>query len=284
MILYAQPISEKIRNEIKEDVTRLTQAYRKPKLVVILVGENTASKKYVGAKQKACSEVGFDSILIKMEENITEKYLLNEIEKLNKDQTVDGILVQLPLPKHIDVEKVIKTIAADKDVDGFHPLHVGEGLIGNKCIVPCTPKGIMHFFEYVNYDLTGKNVVIVGRSNIVAKPLIGLLLQKNATVTITHSKTVNLPTICSNADVVIVAIGRARFIKENYIKEDAFVIDVGINVDENGKLCGDVDFENVKDKCKYITPVPKGVGVMTITMLLENTLELYKNNLITSKN
>ncbi len=276
MIIYAKDIADQIKDEIKTEISNIRG--RLPKLVVILVGENQASQKYVNAKHKACNDLGMLSEIIYLDENTTQNLLLSEIEKLNQDETVDGILVQLPLPKHINVDEVLDSISPSKDVDGFHPIHLGNLLSNKPSIIPCTPKGIMKFFEFVGYDLTGKNVVIIGRSTIVSKPLVHLFLQKDATVTITHSKTKNLPEVCSKADVVVVAIGRAKMVDQSYIKEGAFVVDVGINVDENGKLCGDVDFESVKDKVGYITPVPKGVGVMTITMLLQNTLELYKNH------
>lgn len=277
MIIYAKEIADKIKDEIKEEVSNIKG--RLPKLVVILVGENQASQKYVNAKHKACNELGILSEIVKLEESCSQIELLSEINKLNQDDTVDGILVQLPLPKHINVDEVLDSISPSKDVDGFHPIHLGNLLSNKPSIIPCTPKGIMKFFEFVGYDLTGKNVVIIGRSTIVSKPLVHLFLQKDATVTITHSKTKNLPEVCSKADVVVVAIGRAKMVNQSYIKEGAFVVDVGINVDENGKLCGDVDFESVKDKVGYITPVPKGVGVMTITMLLQNTMELYKKHI-----
>lgn len=277
MIIYAKEIADQIKSEIKEEVSKIKG--RLPKLVVILAGENQASQKYVNAKHKACNELGINSEIIQLEESCSEEALLLEIDRLNHDATVDGILVQLPLPKHINVDKVLDSISADKDVDGFHPIHLGNLLSNKPSIIPCTPKGIMKFFEFVNYDLTGKNVVIIGRSTIVSKPLVHLFLQQDATVTITHSKTRNLEEVCRNADVVVAAVGRAKMINENYIKEGAFVIDVGINVDENGKLCGDVDFDRVVSKVGYITPVPKGVGVMTITMLLRNTIELYKKHI-----
>lgn len=277
MIIYAREIADQIKSEIKEEVSKIKG--RLPKLVVILAGENQASQKYVNAKHKACNELGINSEIIQLEESCSEEALLLEIDRLNQDETVDGILVQLPLPKHINVDKVLDSISADKDVDGFHPIHLGNLLSNKPSIIPCTPKGIMKFFEFVNYDLTGKNVVIIGRSTIVSKPLVHLFLQQDATVTITHSKTRNLEEVCRNADVVVVAVGKAKMINENYIKEGAFVIDVGINVDENGKLCGDVDFDRVVSKVGYITPVPKGVGVMTITMLLRNTIELYKKHI-----
>lgn len=279
MIIYAKEIADKIKQDIKSEVAQLIKSYRAPKLVVVLVGDNQASQKYVKAKHNACKELGILSEIVLLDATITTEKLKSEIERLNQDASVDGILVQLPLPKHINELEIIDKIDPNKDVDGFHPLHLGNLLINRDDIVPCTPLGIMAFFEHVNYDLTGKNVVIIGRSNIVSKPLLHLMLAKNATVTITHSKTQNLAQICATADVLVVAIGKPKFVTSEFIKNGAFVVDVGINVDENGKLCGDVDFDNVVDKVSYITPVPKGVGVMTITMLLKNTLKLCKNHL-----
>lgn len=279
MILYTKDISDKIRNSIKDEIIQYQEKFRAPHLVVILVGTDSASIKYVNAKKRACEEIGIVSSVIELASDISEKCLLDEIEKLNCDSGVDAILVQLPLPKHINTNKIITAIHQKKDVDGFHPHNVGNSLLGLECVTPCTPKGIMKLFDAVGYDLTGKNVVIVGRSNIVAKPLIGLFLEKNATVTITHSKTQDLAQHTKKADVLVVAVGKAKLITCEMVKEGAFVVDVGINVMENGKLCGDVDFDRVHEKCAFITPVPKGVGVMTITMLLFNTMLLYKNNL-----
>lgn len=275
-LIYGKEIADPIKENAKNEIDVLTKTYRKPKLVVILVGEDPASKKYVSNKQKTCASVGILSEVIHFEPTVSEKKLIACIETLNSDNDVDGILVQLPLPKHIEVKNIINTIAIDKDVDGFHPLHLGNALASEPSIIPCTPKGIMKFFDVANYNLSGKHVVIIGRSTIVSKPLIPLFLQKDATVTITHSKTQELSTITKQADVLVVAIGKANFITKDYVKKDAFVVDVGINVNSNGKLCGDVDFEDVKDTVGYITPVPRGVGVTTIAMLIQNTLELYK--------
>ncbi len=232
-----------------------------------------ASERYVRNKQKACEEVGIYSLLQRYDSHITEAFLIEKIKELNHNPDIHGILVQLPLPKHIDPQIVIETISADKDVDGFHPINVGKLVIGEDSFIPCTPFGIMVMLEDINYDLTGKRAVVVGRSNIVGKPMGQLLLQKNATVTYCHSKTANLPSVTREADVLVSAVGIANFITAEHVKEGAVVIDVGMNRDENGKLCGDVLFEEVKDKASYITPVPGGVGPMTITMLLENTLK-----------
>ena len=229
-----------------------------------------------------------DSLKITHDATFSEEELLNEIKQLNEDETVDGILVQLPLPKHINEDKVLEAIDPSKDVvdmvqvgneskdvDGFHPENVAKLFLGQRSLVPCTPKGMMVLLDEINYDLTGKEVVVVGRSNIVGKPVALLCLQKNATVTIAHSKTKNLKEVCQRADVLIAAVGRAKMINSDYVKEGAVVLDVGINRDENNKLCGDVDFEDVKDKVYAITPVPGGIGPMTITMLLQNTLEAF---------
>lgn len=278
-VIYGKPIADSIKTKIKQELIEMTKTHRQPKLAVILVGNDPASQKYVANKQKACANVDILSEVITFENTVSEKTLINTIQMLNNDTSVDGILVQLPLPKHIAVSNVINAIAVDKDVDGFHPIHLGNLFSGNPTIIPCTPKGIMEYFKQVNYNLTSKNVVIIGRSTIVSKPLIALFLNADATVTITHSKTNNLKDITSKADVLVVAVGKANFITKDYIKENCFIIDVGINVNENGTLCGDVDFENVKDKVAYITPVPKGIGVTTIAMLLENTFTLYKKHI-----
>lgn len=217
--------------------------------------------------------------MLRYDDSFSESNLLEEINRLNNDNSVDGILVQLPLPEHINEEKILNTIDPDKDVDGFHPQNVAKLFLGQHSLVPCTPKGMLVLLEEINYDLKGKEVVIVGRSNIVGKPASLLCLQKDATVTIAHSKTKDLKKVCSRADVLIAAIGKAKFFNHEYVKDGAVVLDVGINRDENNKLCGDVDFDDVKDKVKAITPVPGGIGPMTITMLMQNTLEaFYKRN------
>ncbi len=276
-IISGKDISVKIKDQIKAEVDLIVKNnQRVPKLVVILVGDNQASKVYVRNKQRGCEYVGMESVLLLKDESLSETELLEEIEALNNDSTVDGILVQLPLPGHIDESKVLRAIEPDKDVDGFHPDNIAKLFLGEDSLVPCTPKGMMVMLDEIDYDLTGKEVVVVGRSNIVGKPVSLLALQKNATVTIAHSRTKNLKAVCKRADVLIGAVGKAKFLDDEYVKDGAVVLDVGINRDENNKLCGDFDFEKVKGKVKAITPVPGGVGPMTITMLLENTLKAYK--------
>lgn len=280
MIISGKEIALKIKDQLKSEVETIRENYsRIPKLVVILIGDNPASLTYVRNKERGCAYIGIESKIIKHDSSFSESQLLKEIELLNNDETVDGILVQLPLPKHISEEKVLNAISFDKDVDGFHPHNVANLFLGQNSLVPCTPKGMLVLLEKISYDLSGKEVVIVGRSNIVGKPVALLCLQKNATVTIAHSKTKDLKKVCSRADVLIAAIGKPKFFNHEYIKDGAVVLDVGINRDENNKLCGDVDFEDVKDKVKAITPVPGGIGPMTITMLMQNTIEaFYKRN------
>lgn len=276
MIISGKEISVKIKDQLKEEVVKIKEKYpRLPKLVVILVGDNQASQTYVRNKERGCQYIGIESEILRHDVSFSEADLLKEINDLNNDDSVDGILVQLPLPEHIDEDKVLDAIAPSKDVDGFHPENVAKLFLGQHSLVPCTPKGMMVLLDEINYDLTGKEVVIVGRSNIVGKPVALLCLQKNATVTIAHSKTKDLKEVCSRADVLIAAIGKAKFFNHEYVKDGAVVLDVGINRDENNKLCGDVDFEDVKDKVMAITPVPGGIGPMTITMLMQNTLEAF---------
>lgn len=278
MIIDGKSIAEKIKEEIKTEVKQIEKNYtRVPKLVVVLVGENPASQTYVRNKENACQYVGITSEILRHEESLTEEDLLKEIEQLNQDHTVDGILVQLPLPKHIDETKVLDAIIPSKDVDGFHPQNVAKLFLGQHSLLPCTPKGMMVLLDEIGYDLTGKEVVVVGRSNIVGKPVALLCLQKNATVTLAHSRTKDLKAVCKRADVLIGAIGKPKFFTKEYVKDGAVVLDVGINRDEDNKLCGDVDFEDVKDIVAAITPVPKGVGPMTITMLMKNTIEAFYN-------
>lgn len=272
-------IGQEIRNELKEEVASLVAQGVQPGLAVILVGENPASETYVRNKEKSSKEAGMKSVLTKLPDTVSEQELLAEVEKLNQDDTIDGILVQLPLPKNIDENKVIRAISPEKDVDGFHPMNVGKMLIGQETFLPCTPYGIMQLLERSNVDIAGKHAVIIGRSNIVGKPMGQLLLQKDATVTYCHSRTENLKKFTLQADILIVAIGMAKFITGDYIKEGAVVIDVGMNRDENGKLCGDVDYESAEKQASAITPVPGGVGPMTITMLLKNTVESAENKL-----
>lgn len=271
-LIDGREIGKQIREEIKERVENLKEKGYTPGLAVIIVGDNPASHTYVKNKQKSSVEVGMKSELIKLPASVTETELLAEIEKLNHDDTIHGILVQLPLPNHIDEDRVILTIDAKKDVDGFHPENVGKMMIGQPTFLPCTPYGIIKLLERTNTPIQGKHAVIIGRSNIVGKPMGQLLLQRDATVTYCHSRTDDLAKYTTQADILIVAIGRAKMINETHIKEGAVVIDVGMNRDEFGKLCGDVDFDSVVEKASAITPVPGGVGPMTITMLLKNTL------------
>lgn len=276
-ILYGSEIAKDIRASLKERIAELKERGKRiPRLVVVLVGDNPASISYVTGKEKACNDIGMENILLRFKEDITENELLEEIKKLNEDASVDGILVQLPLPKHINETNVLFAIDPKKDVDGFHPFNMGKMMLQEHTFLPCTPKGIMRMLEVAGLnDLSGKRAVVIGRSNIVGKPITQLLLNKNATVTICHSRTQGIEEICVNADILIASVGKPRLVKANWVKEGAVVIDVGINrVD--GKLCGDVNFDEVKEKASYITPVPKGVGPMTIAMLLENTLQSYE--------
>lgn len=277
-IVYGSEIAKKIKAKLAAKMQALKQeGKRLPKLCVVLVGNHPASLSYVTGKEKACREIGMENDLIRLPQDISEKALLDFIQKLNVDDAVDGILVQLPLPAHIDEHKVLFAIDPAKDVDGFHPISLGKLMLQEDTFISCTPKGIMRILEEIGYDdLSGKKAVVVGRSNIVGKPVAQLLMNKHATVTVCHSRTKNVEEIAAQADILIAAIGKPRYIHASWVKEGAVVIDVGINRDENNKLCGDVDFEAVKEKAAYITPVPKGVGPMTIAMLLENTLEAYE--------
>ena len=262
-----------IRDAIRQKVTeRIERGLRVPGLAVVIVGEDPASQVYVRNKHKACGEVGFLSSIYRLPEETTEEELLTLIEALNRDDEIDGILVQLPLPRHLDAKTVIAHIDPEKDVDAFHTENVGKIMLGEEGFAPCTPSGVMSLLKAYGIDPEGKECVVVGRSNIVGKPMAMLLLHKNATVTIAHSKTKNLAEVTRRADILVVAVGRAKFITADMVKEGAVVIDVGMNRDECGKLCGDVDFTTVAPKCSHITPVPGGVGPMTITTLLENTL------------
>lgn len=265
-------IGKELRSEINDGVRKLLEKGCQPGLAVILVGNNPASHTYVRNKEKSSIEVGMKSEVIRLPEEVTEAELLKQIESLNADDTIHGILVQLPLPKHIDEDLVIQAIDPKKDVDGFHPVNVGKMLIGQQTFLPCTPYGIMELLDRSGVDIAGKHAVVIGRSNIVGKPMGQLLLQKDATVTYCHSKTKDLSSITKQADIIVAAIGKSKFITDEHIKEGAVVIDVGMNRDENGKLCGDVDTEKAKAVAAAITPVPGGVGPMTITMLLKNTL------------
>lgn len=274
-IIDGKKISEEMRLSIAEAVKNRAEGTRAPGLAVIIAGNNPASRIYVNNKKKACEICGFNSYEYALDENADEKELLELIEKLNRDENVDGILCQLPLPSHMDESKVIDAICPEKDVDGFSPVNTGNLLSGKPCFAPCTPAGVVEMLKHEGIEISGKHCVIVGRSNIVGKPAALLMLAENATVTVCHSRTKNLAEEVSRADIVIAAIGKANFITADMVKDGAIVVDVGINRLENGKVTGDVDFEAVKEKASYITPVPGGVGPMTITMLMENTLESW---------
>lgn len=280
-IIYGNEIASDIKAELKQRIEEYRQAGKRlPRLVVVLVGDHPASVSYVRGKEKACIAIGMENELLRLDETTTQEELLDVIQGFNKNDQVDGILVQLPLPKHMDEQAVLHAIAPDKDVDGFHPYNLGNMIIGANTYLPCTPKGIMELLKRVGWkDLSGKTAVVIGRSNIVGKPIAQLLLQANATVIMTHSKTENIKDLTRQADILIVAIGKARYVNADWIKEGAVVIDVGVNRDEHEKLCGDVDFDSVLPKCSYITPVPKGVGPMTIAMLLSNTFDAYEKHI-----
>ena len=276
-IIDGKLVSATTRKNITEEVKKfINETGKTPGLAVILVGNNPASAVYVRNKHKACLEVGINSYEITLPEETTEEALLNKIEDLNKDENVNGILVQLPLPKHISEDKIINAINPSKDVDAFHPQNVGKIVSGKYDFIPCTPAGIMELLHFYNVDISGKECVVIGRSNIVGKPMALLLLAENGTVTVCHSKTKDLKEVTKRADIIVVAIGKANFVGADMVKPGAVVIDVGINRKEDGKLCGDVDFAAVEPLASKITPVPGGVGPMTITMLLKNTLTAAK--------
>lgn len=276
-LLSGKVVSMRVKQEIKEEVEKLEAMGKKTGLAVVLVGEDPASKVYVSNKEKACQEIGICSKMYKLPEDTTEKELLSLINDLNNDDEVDGILVQLPLPKHLDDKVIIDNIRPDKDVDAFHPVNVGKIMIGDYDFLPCTPAGIMELISESGVDVDGKNCVVIGRSNIVGKPMSMLLLHKNGTVTTCHSHTKNLKDVTKNADILVAAVGIPKFVKADMVKPGAVVIDVGMDRDENGKLCGDVDFDDVEPIAGAITPVPGGVGPMTIAMLMRNTLTASKN-------
>lgn len=278
MIIDGKKIAEELREKIKGDIKKISDN-KKPGLAVILIGEHPASQIYVRNKEKFANEVGINSSVLRFDENISEEDLKNEIRKLNDNTNVHGILVQLPLPKHISQKDIIQSIDPNKDVDGFHPINVGNLSSGNDAMVPCTPLGCYYLIKKVIPNLSGLNAVVIGRSNINGKPMAQLLLKENCTVTIVHSKTKNIEEICKNGDIIIAAVGKAKIVKSNWVKDTAIIIDVGINrIEINGKnkIVGDVDFDDIQDKVKGISPVPGGVGPMTIACLLENTLKAYK--------
>lgn len=276
-IIDGKQISKEIKEELREEVSLLKQQGKEACLAVIQVGNDPASSVYVGNKKKACDFIGISSKSYELEETTTQETLLHLIKELNEDDTVNGILVQLPLPKHMDEDVVIQTISPQKDVDGFHPISVGNLWIGDQGFLSCTPAGIIQLLKRSEIEIAGKECVIIGRSNIVGKPMAALMLRENATVTITHSRTKDLKEVARRADILIVAIGKPRFVTSEYVKEGAVVIDVGIHRDENNKLCGDVDYANVIDKVSAITPVPGGVGPMTIAMLMNNCVDAIRD-------
>ena len=275
-LINGKEISQQIKDELKEKVSALKAQGKNICLAVIQVGNDPASSVYVGNKKKACAYIGIESRAFELPEETTEEELLSIIKDLNEDDGVHGILVQLPVPKHINEEKIINAISPKKDVDGFHPQNVGALVIGEQGFVSCTPAGIIQLLKRSNIEIEGKHCVVIGRSNIVGKPMSLLMLRENATVTICHSRTKNIKEICREADILIVAIGKPQFIGADYVKDGAVVIDVGIHRDENNKLCGDVKYDEVEPKASYITPVPGGVGPMTIAMLMHNCVEAMK--------
>lgn len=275
-VIDGKAVSAQVKERIRLETEQLGKKGIGVGLAVVIVGDDPASKVYVRNKKKACETVGFNSYEYALPAETTEEELLELVKKLNADDKVNGILVQLPLPSHLDDKVIINNILPEKDVDAFHPVNVGKIMIGDYNFLPCTPAGVMELIASTGTDVSGKDCVVIGRSNIVGKPQAMLLLHKNGTVTICHSKTKNLKEVCSRADILVAAVGRAKMITADYIKEGAVVIDVGMNRDENGKLCGDVDFDDCKEKAGYITPVPGGVGPMTIAMLMQNTLTAAK--------
>lgn len=272
-IINGKKLAKEIRENLKNKCDELKAKGIQPKLAVVMVGDDKASQVYVRNKSKVCEEIGIEFEEYLLESNIEQKFLIDLIKKLNQDSNIHGILLQSPIPNHLDINEAFQTIAPEKDVDGFNPMNIGKLSLNQDTFVSCTPYGIMKMFEAYNIDLEGKNVTILGRSNIVGKPLIQCCLNRNATVTVCHSKTKNLKQHTLNADVVISAIGKSKFVKEDMIKPGAVVIDVGINRDDNGNITGDVDFESVYNKASYVTPVPGGVGPMTIAMLMNNVIK-----------
>lgn len=275
-IIDGKAVSAQVKEKIRQEVEQLKGQGVEIGLAVVIVGDDPASQVYVRNKEKACEAVGFNSFKYALPAETTEEELLSLVDKLNNDDRVDGILVQLPLPKHLNDKIIIDNIRPDKDVDAFHPVNVGKIMIGDYSFLPCTPAGVMELIDSTGVEVAGKECVVIGRSNIVGKPQAMLLLHRSGTVTVCHSKTQNLKEVCSRADILVAAVGRPKMITSEYVKEGAVVIDVGMDRDENGKLCGDVDFEDCKEKAGYITPVPGGVGPMTIAMLMKNTLTAGK--------
>ena len=276
-IIDGKKVSANVKERVRLECERLVKEHGvTPGLAVVIVGDDPASRVYVNNKKKACELVGFKSEEYALPAETTQEELLSLVDTLNNKDDINGILVQLPLPKHLDDKSVIERISPKKDVDAFHAVNVGKIMLGEYDFLPCTPAGVMEMLHQYEIPVEGKQCVVIGRSNIVGKPMGMLLLHENGTVTICHSRTKNLKEVCQRADILVAAVGRAKFVTADMVKDGAVVIDVGMNRDENGKLCGDVDFENVKDKCSYITPVPGGVGPMTITTLMKNTIKACK--------
>ncbi|MCI6824848.1 MAG: bifunctional methylenetetrahydrofolate dehydrogenase/methenyltetrahydrofolate cyclohydrolase FolD [Ruminococcus bromii] len=276
-IIDGKKVSAEVKEEVRQQTLKLKETHGiTPGLAVVIVGDDPASRVYVNNKKKACELVGFKSEEYALPAETTQQELLNLVETLNNKDDINGILVQLPLPKHLDDKAVIAAINPKKDVDAFHAVNVGKIMLGEYDFLPCTPAGVMEMLHSYNIEVSGKNCVVIGRSNIVGKPMAMLLLHENGTVTICHSRTRDLAEVTKQADILVAAVGRPKFVTADMVKDGAVVIDVGMDRDENGKLCGDVDFENVKDKCSYITPVPGGVGPMTIATLMKNTLKAAK--------
>jgi len=275
-LIDGKVISAHIKQQVKTQVDELKAQGIEPCLAVIIVGDDFASRTYVNNKKRTCEEVGIKSLEFAMPAETTQDELLELVNKLNADDSVNGILCQLPIPKHIDEKVILNAILPDKDVDAFHPVNAGHIMIGDCVLKPCTPAGIMEMLKYEGIDVSGKNCVVIGRSNIVGKPMAMLLLGASGTVTVCHSRTQNLSDITRSADILVAAVGKAKFVTADMVKEGAVVIDVGMNRDEDGKRCGDVDFEAVKDKASHITPVPGGVGLMTVAMLMQNTVTAAK--------
>ncbi len=283
-ILSGKTVSQRIKDELKNETAELKSRGKTTGLAVVLVGDDSASKVYVRNKEKACEDVGIYSEMHKLPEETTERELLDLVDKLNNDDKIDGVLVQLPLPAHLDDSVIINNIRPDKDVDAFHPVNVGKIMIGDYDFLPCTPAGIMELIHESGVSVDGKNCVVIGRSNIVGKPMSMLLLHENGTVTTCHSHTQDLAEITKRADILVAAVGIAKFVKADMVKPGAVVIDVGMDRDENGKLCGDVDFDEVEPIAGAITPVPGGVGPMTVTMLMRNTITASKKHMMGSGN
>lgn len=281
-LIDGKQVSATVKEQVKQETENLFQKYgKRPALAVVIVGNNPASRVYVNNKKKACEMVGFQSFEYALPEDTTQEELLELVQTLNADENINGILVQLPVPKKIDENAIINAISSEKDVDAFHPENVGKIMIGDYAFLPCTPAGVMELIHATGIEISGKKCVVIGRSNIVGKPMAMLLLHESGTVTICHSRTQDLPSVTREADILVVAIGKANFVTADMVKEGAVVIDVGMNRLENGKLCGDVNFAEVEPKASWITPVPGGVGPMTIAMLMKNTLTAFKkqNNL-----